>query len=209
MFDCSVLTKILYENSEKLVFDSQAYSAIRYGFWRAAKASIPAWLTNGCMPLSRYVKTKHPVDFGKTYNGKRIFGDHKTFEGLLIGYFGGAGGGLITDNVMNCVAQNLGQILPPINSLYILTAPLTVQAMDMVESRWKRSKNLAEGELILLKEKIIDHIAWIAIYPSLYCLTHEISEPTNVALIYGFSLLAGGVFHYLTNIAGKKLLKKP
>lgn len=27
-----------------------------------------------------------PLDFGKTIGGKRIFGDHKTFRGLLAGY---------------------------------------------------------------------------------------------------------------------------
>ncbi len=27
-----------------------------------------------------------PIDFGKSFNHRRIFGDHKTFRGLLVGY---------------------------------------------------------------------------------------------------------------------------
>lgn len=51
---------------------------------------LPAMLGNGVggtlsakLPIIKNWKT--PVDFGKKFNGKRIFGDHKTIRGFVVG----------------------------------------------------------------------------------------------------------------------------
>ncbi|MBI5392708.1 CDP-archaeol synthase [Candidatus Woesearchaeota archaeon] len=50
---------------------------------------IPAIVANS-MPV--FVKKvnflNYPIDFGKEYKGKRIFGDHKTFRGFFFGILG-------------------------------------------------------------------------------------------------------------------------
>jgi len=180
------------------------YSAVRSNFWRAAKASIPAWLANGCMPLSKLLKNTHAIDFGRKYKDKRILGDHKTWEGLAIGYSSSVVGGFAIDRIMDYGALLFDYILPPTNSIYILIAPLTVQFMDMVESRWKRSRNVPEGELRTIKEKVVDHLSWMTIYPGLYCLMHNISSPLDIMLVYGISIFGGGMFHYITNMVAVK-----
>jgi CDP-2,3-bis-(O-geranylgeranyl)-sn-glycerol synthase len=47
---------------------------------------VPAYLANGAPPFLINLK-KHPIDFGKKINTKRIFGDGKTFEGLIFAVF--------------------------------------------------------------------------------------------------------------------------
>lgn len=47
---------------------------------------LPAGIANICASLSRYVPIlNYPVDFGKSWRGKRIFGDHKTWRGIILG----------------------------------------------------------------------------------------------------------------------------
>lgn len=52
---------------------------------------LPAGLANAspliANKLSFLDKYKTPLDFGKTWHGKRIFGDNKTWRGLLFGIF--------------------------------------------------------------------------------------------------------------------------
>jgi len=47
---------------------------------------IPAYGANGLVPL---IRGKRPVDFGKEFKGKRLFGPGKTWEGLIFGCFVG------------------------------------------------------------------------------------------------------------------------
>ncbi|MGB9704023.1 MAG: CDP-2,3-bis-(O-geranylgeranyl)-sn-glycerol synthase [Pyrobaculum sp.] len=51
----------------------------------------PPYVANGSAVFSSRLKTRHPLDFGKTlWDGRRIFGDGKTFEGLVIGITAGS-----------------------------------------------------------------------------------------------------------------------
>ncbi|ABL87886.1 protein of unknown function DUF46 [Pyrobaculum islandicum DSM 4184] len=46
----------------------------------------PPYVANGSAVLANKFKIRHPIDFGKTFvDGRRIFGDGKTYEGFLIG----------------------------------------------------------------------------------------------------------------------------
>ena len=46
---------------------------------------LPAAIAQGlCIKYDWLSRLKRPIDFGKTYKGKRIFGDHKTWRGLII-----------------------------------------------------------------------------------------------------------------------------
>ncbi|MCH7492394.1 CDP-archaeol synthase [Patescibacteria group bacterium] len=47
---------------------------------------LPAGLANIASSLSRYLPLPQwPVDAGKTWRGRRIFGDHKTWRGMIVG----------------------------------------------------------------------------------------------------------------------------
>lgn len=43
---------------------------------------LPAYAANGLAPLAR---GKHPIDGGRRFGGNRLFGDGKTWEGLVFG----------------------------------------------------------------------------------------------------------------------------
>ena len=60
---------------------------------------LPAYFANMTPPLLRNAKAfdffAKPVDFGKSWRGKRIFGDHKTWRGLIGAMAVGAGVALL------------------------------------------------------------------------------------------------------------------
>ncbi len=54
---------------------------------------LPAYIANSVPVLAR---GKHPIDFGASMpDGRRVLGDGKTFEGLLIGLFFGTLAGIV------------------------------------------------------------------------------------------------------------------
>jgi CDP-2,3-bis-(O-geranylgeranyl)-sn-glycerol synthase len=47
---------------------------------------LPAYAANGLVPLVRFFKT-HPIDFGKKFANRPLFGATKTWEGFIAGCF--------------------------------------------------------------------------------------------------------------------------
>lgn len=45
----------------------------------------PPYVANGLAVLASKLPARHPIDFGKSWHGVRIFGDGKTLEGFAIG----------------------------------------------------------------------------------------------------------------------------
>lgn len=80
----------------------------------------------------------YPLDFGLSFRGKRIFGDHKTIRGLLAGVFAGVLGVLIE--------QHLG-FLPTQNPL-LLGFLLSFGALigDSIKSFFKRQIGIPSGK---------------------------------------------------------------
>ena len=55
-------------------------------FGQAVWFFLPAGIANLMASLSRFIPLlNYPVDFGKTWKGKRIFGSHKTWRGIFFG----------------------------------------------------------------------------------------------------------------------------
>lgn len=52
---------------------------------------LPAGLANMAAPFGAMIlpQLSFPADFGKTFRGKRIFGDHKTIRGFVLGALAG------------------------------------------------------------------------------------------------------------------------
>ena len=61
------------------------YYEIAMAFW----ILFPAYAANTFAPFSKFIKNKHPVDFGKKIGGKRILGTGKTWEGFIFGLVAG------------------------------------------------------------------------------------------------------------------------
>jgi hypothetical protein len=53
-----------------------------------------------CIKYDWFKILKRPLDMGRTYRGRRIFGDHKTWRGVLINVFGCSLGALIQGRLL-------------------------------------------------------------------------------------------------------------
>jgi len=69
---------------------------------------LPAYLPN---PIAALVGGGTPIDLGRNFtDGKRVFGDGKTYRGLIIGIFAGIGIGLVQIGVSGAYGwENLPQ----------------------------------------------------------------------------------------------------
>lgn len=112
--------------------------------------ALPAALAN-MMPVFvlRVPFLNIPVDFGKTWRGKRIFGDHKTYRGFFFGVLGAIGVAYL---------QKVLYVYPSIQAIsFIDFSTIHFAAFgfligfgalfgDLVKSFFKRRVNIAPGK---------------------------------------------------------------
>ncbi len=107
-------------------------------FLPAGIANMSPILANNIPVLRRW---KTPLDFGKKYKGKRIFGDNKTWRGVVFGTFTAGLVGLLQYKV----------VLPSVDPtlfLFAATAAMGLGALvgDAVESFFKRRRGVKPGK---------------------------------------------------------------
>jgi len=114
---------------------------------------IPAGLANAAPVFANKIpllnRWKTPLDFGKSWDGMRIFGDNKTWRGLASGIFVGiATGGLIY--IINPDFINKLEIVPlaPFVDTLVIGGALGLGALigDAVESFFKRRAGVPAGK---------------------------------------------------------------
>lgn len=116
-------------------------------FAPAGLANIAPVLTNNIPKLKDF---NYPLDGGKTYRGKRIFGDHKTVRGLLSGMFVGFLTGLVQMTLYShsSFVRELSLPLDYSNPKYlIMGASMGLGALfgDAIKSFFKRQINIQPG----------------------------------------------------------------
>ena len=63
---------------------------------------VPAYVANAAATLSKLFPKRHPIDFNLRWvDGRRVLGDGKTWEGLIIGVSAGTLAGYIVFSVFN------------------------------------------------------------------------------------------------------------
>lgn len=96
--------------------------------WRTLVYFLPAMVANGApLVASRILRRRRPVDFGKVFfDGRRIFGDSKSWEGLVIGVLAGGLVGVLYLNVFgnSCwlvygLVQGLGAMLGDLGNSFL------------------------------------------------------------------------------------------
>lgn len=117
----------------------------------------PPYVANGAAVFAGRLRWRHPIDFGRSFvDGRRIFGDGKTFEGFLIGV---AAGTLLG------YAPNLAyQYLSPIDALVLSAAALLG---DLVGAFVKRRLCMPRGHPAFPLDQLDFILTAIAVY-SLY-----------------------------------------
>ncbi|MEM0365570.1 MAG: CDP-2,3-bis-(O-geranylgeranyl)-sn-glycerol synthase [Acidilobaceae archaeon] len=150
---------------------------------------LPAMVANATPVLS---KGKIPIDFNKKFiDGRRLLGDGKTWEGLIVGLTAGTITGLILALIMR------ESILIEIGIL----ASLGAMIGDIIASFIKRRLRLERGEPAPILDQLNFYIgAVIVLYIAGYRFT--------LAILLILAIISG-LLHILANIVAYKLkLKK-
>ena len=117
-------------------------------FWPAGIANI-APLFAARMPLIKHINT--PVDLGKSWQGRRLLGDHKTWRGLLSGVVAA----VLTTGLQMLLYANFSWVRSVSGSIdysrpgvLVLGALLGAGALvgDMIKSFFKRQIGVASGK---------------------------------------------------------------
>lgn len=110
---------------------------------------LPAGIANIAASLSRHLPwLNYPVDFGRSWRGKRIFGDHKTWRGVIFGTLAG-----LLFFWLQWYLSKFGffqriSLFDYSQSSWLVGFLLASGAVwgDVVKSFFKRRKNLAPGQ---------------------------------------------------------------
>lgn len=154
---------------------------------------LPAGLANASPALFRWLPVfNSPIDFGKSINGKRILGDNKTWRGLICGTF------------IAIFFVYIQKIIYPLTSEFSIINYSEINFLlfgfllgfgalfgDIVESFFKRRKNLEPGESWVP----FDQIDWIlggAILLNIYIL---LPIKTNLGILIIFGIIHPAVNH--------------
>lgn len=164
-----------------MIIASQALAAFVF-FLPAGIANMSPVFANRVPLLNKW---KTPLDFGKHYKGKRVFGDNKTWRGLIVGSIVAGSFSLL----LNSLAS--GFVEAPIEfhiEWFLFGTWIGLGALlgDAVESFFKRQHGVPSGHswfpwdqidyvlgailfsLVIVREPIIVYILTIGIYFSLH-----------------------------------------
>ena len=173
--------------------------------WKIAAEAIwfilPAYIANSSAVV---VGGGAPIDFGKTWRGKRIFGDGKTWRG----FFGGILIGMAAGVVMNILAP--GTFYSGFPSIIILfSISFGALSGDIIESFFKRQIGKKSGEKWIIADQI-DFLLGSFLFSFLAStVLYRISMIDGNWFLQSFSvwhiaflLILTPALHYLTNIVG-------
>ncbi len=144
-----------------------------------------------------------PLDFGATWRGRRVFGAHKTWRGLVAGIIAavatlGLQQYLVrTYGWFGSAAGDAGYLALPTVWLGVLFA-LGALGGDAVKSFFKRRRNIAPGQ-VWLPYDLIDHIVGAAIVAAPFVLFEWWVYPV-VVFIWLFANLAVSYSGYLLHL---------
>ncbi|BDC19003.1 CDP-2,3-bis-(O-geranylgeranyl)-sn-glycerol synthase [Acidianus sp. HS-5] len=145
---------------------------------------FPAFAANGSAP---FVKRGHPIDFNRMFfDGRRIFGDGKTFEGLLVALTFGTLVGII-------IARFLGLCWIFISFVESLSAMLG----DMTGAFIKRRLNIPRGGRAIGLDQL-DFVLGSSLALFLLHVNIELYQ-------FLFIILVAFIMHILTNNVAYRL----
>jgi len=158
---------------------------------------LPAYLPNSSAAL---IKGKKPIDFGKNFiDGKRIFGDGKTYRG----FFGGALCGFALGVVLMGIAPFLG--FPSFTIVALLCLSFGAMLGDLVKSFFKRRLGIEKGRPFPLVDQL-DFVlgAWLLLY-----IFERSWFTANFTLeIITIALVLTPLIHFSANVAAYAIGKK-
>ncbi len=152
-----------------------------------------------------------PVDFGRTWKGKRILGDGKTWRGLVGGVASGTALGvgmiLATDALGSADLWRYGELAQGVGLVFVMA--LGSLLGDMTGAFIKRRLGMERGHKAPLLDQydfVVGGLGLTALFYPAWFTAHYINGESIVALIA--LLLFVPILHRVVNIIGFKLGKK-
>lgn len=173
---------------------------------------LPAGIAN-MMPIfaARWPIIKHwefPMDFGLSFRGKRVFGEHKTVRGLIIGIIFAT----LTLWLQQLAARHVGWVADWTDHIDYTTLPVLalgpVFALgallgDAIESFFKRQINIPPGEGWFPFDQI-DYIVGGAI-ATMPFVTLSIPQYLLLILLWFITHIVSTVIGYLIGVKDKPI----
>ena len=153
---------------------------------------MPAAIANMVLPLFKNVRfLAAPVDFGKSFRGNRIFGDHKTWKGLVFGTLAA----VIVVYLEKMFLGQMGLVDYQVVSVVGFGLALGLGSLigDLVKSFFKRQLGVAPGKAWIP----FDQIDWIL--GALVALSFFIGLTVSFVVV---SLILFGILHIIANQIG-------
>jgi CDP-2,3-bis-(O-geranylgeranyl)-sn-glycerol synthase len=172
-------------------------------FVKALWILIPAYAANGFPP---FAQGRHAMDFGKKFfDGKRVFGEGKTWEGFFLGLIAGIFYGLLETWLapnFNAYANLFGVKLPTMNLLVAFMLSLGALIGDLVGSFMKRRLSMPRGYPCPILDQL-DFVVGATFF------AYWFTEITPIMFL--FMLAITPIIHRVTNIVGYmlKIKKEP
>lgn len=159
---------------------------------------LPAMVANGTPVVAMRGRKGHPLDFGRLFaDGRRVFGESKTFEGFFLGIASGV-----------LVSAALGISLHSgysISEIMVTGLASAFGAMlgDLTKSFFKRRLGLESGEPLPAADQVDFYLG----ANLLLILTPRAIKPTPLLFLVGIAVIP--ILHIVTNrIAYRLGLKK-
>ncbi|WP_254863807.1 CDP-2,3-bis-(O-geranylgeranyl)-sn-glycerol synthase [Halovivax gelatinilyticus] len=114
------------------------FTTIVVAFW----LMLPAYVPNNAAVLAGGGR---PIDGGRTWNGKRVLGDGKTWRGTLVGTAVGAALALVLNAVAGDVGPAVGVDLPTFPVAVVVALPFGAMCGDIAASFLKRRTGRRRG----------------------------------------------------------------
>lgn len=170
--------------------------------WEAFWFFLPAGIANIVPALvakiPAFANWDTPIDFGKNWRGVRIFGENKTWRGLIFGTIAGALVGLFQYRFIASSAENTGFIIAA-------TAAMGFGALagDAIESFLKRRRGVKPGQSWFPFDQT-DYIIGGLIFVSPF-VRLSATQITQVFAIYFVLHVFVGYLSYLVGIKDKPI----
>lgn len=157
---------------------------------------FPAGLANMAPVLFKWIPFDTPVDFNKTWQGKPIFGAHKTYRGFIVGVLS-AIGFLYLQKALAPMMPNFVMIDYNTTNLWLLGFIMGFGALfgDLLSSFFKRRLDIAPGKPWVP----VDQVDWSVVAIALSALYIDITWKDAITA-FVLSFVFHPCFNYLAYI---------
>lgn len=155
---------------------------------------IPAYIANMAPVFARRIPWHTPIDFGLTFRNKRIFGENKTWRGLIVGVIVGTFVGVLLSKIYwNFSFSAL---------TWSFCSSLGALLGDTVKSFFKRRFNISSGKSWFPFDQI-DFTIGALLLGSLVYFPGWLNSAI-IVLVSAIGHIAVNHFAYYTGIRGEK-----